>query len=123
MSKIFSTFLFLILFFLIFSLRAQDVDVTGEWELTMETRRGEMTQEVIFAQEGENLTVTMTGMRGDEVTGEGTVKEIQIEWTITRSTPRGEFSMSFTGTVEGDTMSGEVEIGNFGTNEWTAKRK
>ena len=51
------------------------------------------------------------------------VKENQIEWTITRSTPRGEFTMSFSGTVEGDTMSGEVEMGNFGRNEWSATRK
>jgi hypothetical protein len=40
-------------------LLAQDVDVTGDWEMTMETRRGETTRTISFVQEGEKLTVTL----------------------------------------------------------------
>jgi len=122
MSKIHSVFTFIILALLIFSLNAQEVDVTGDWELTMETRRGEMTRDINFVQEGENLTVTMEG-RGGEVTGEGTIKGNDIEWTITRSTPRGEMTMTYTGKVDGDTMSGEVQLGDFGSATWKAVRK
>lgn len=122
MSKIHSVFTFIIFALLIFSLNAQEVDVTGDWELTMETRRGEMTRDINFVQEGENLTVTMEG-RGGEVTGEGTIKGNDIEWTITRSTPRGEMTMTYTGKVDGDTMSGEVQLGDFGSATWKAVRK
>jgi len=123
MSKIHSVFTFIALALLAFSLSAQEVDVTGDWELTMETRRGEMTRDINFVQEGENLTVTMEGRGGGEVTGEGTIKGNNIEWTITRSTPRGEMTMTYTGKVDGDTMSGEVQMGDFGSSEWNAKKK
>lgn len=99
-----------------------DVDVTGDWLLTMTTPQGERTSDVTFVQDGEKLTVTVKSQRG-ESTGEGTVKGNAIEWTITRSTPRGEMTITYNGTVEGDTMSGEVQMGGFGSAEWKATRK
>ncbi|MFB0566306.1 MAG: hypothetical protein ACETWK_11610 [Candidatus Aminicenantaceae bacterium] len=122
MSRIYPTLTFFILALLTLFLSAQEVDVTGDWELTVESPRGEMTRNVKFIQEGENLKVTMESPRGGEATGEGTLKGNEIEWTITRSTPRGEMTMTYTGKVEGDTMSGEVQFGDFGSFEWKATR-
>lgn len=122
MSKNYSIFTFCILVLLAVYLSAQEVNVTGDWEMTTTTPRGERTRDVHFEQEGEKLTVTMQGRRG-EVTAEGTVKGNEIEWTITRSTPRGEFTMTYTGKIEEDTMSGEVQMGDFGSGEWKAKKK
>jgi hypothetical protein len=106
-----------------FTLSAQDVNVTGEWELTSQSPRGERTSAIKFVQEGEKLTVTMEGFQGSETTGEGTIKGNKIEWTISRSTPRGDMVSTYTGTVEGDTMKGEVSRGQRGSSEWTAKKK
>jgi hypothetical protein len=104
-------------------IQAQGTDVSGEWDFTMKTPRGERTSVIKFVQEGEKITVTMQGFRGGEVTGEGTVKGNEIEWTVTRSTQRGEFTVTYKGTVEGDLMSGTAEMGQMGTMEWTAKKK
>ena len=101
---------------------AQDVNVTGDWEMTTQSPRGERTSDIHFEQDGEKLTVTMQ-MMGQEVTAEGTVKGNKIEWSVTRSTQRGDMTISYSGTVEGDTMSGEAQMGNFGAMEWTAKKK
>jgi hypothetical protein len=122
MSKNYSIFTLCFLVLLAVSLSAQEVNVTGDWEITITSPRGERTQDIHFEQEGEKLTVTMQGRRG-EVTAEGTVKGSEIEWSITRSTPRGEFTMTYTGKIEGDTMSGEVKIGGRGPFEWKAKKK
>ena len=103
-------------------LSAQDVVVTGDWELTMETPRGEMTRAIRFEQDGETITVTIEGMQGEEIEGEGTIKGSDIEWTITRDTPRGEFTIIYTGTVEGDTMSGTADISGKRTVDWSAER-
>ena len=105
------------------SLMAQQVSVSGEWELTAQTRNGDVTWKVVFTQEGESLTVAMTGPRGGETKGTGTLKETTIAWTVKVATPRGELEMAYKGVVEGDTMSGEVRRGNIGTAAWTAKRK
>lgn len=123
MSKVKSMIAVLALLFAPFLLLAQGVNVTGDWEMTVTSpQRGDMTWTVHFEQEGEKLTVTMTTQRG-EVKGEGTIKGNEIEWTLTRSTPRGEFTQTFKGKVEGDTMSGEVQMGDFGSMPWKAKKK
>lgn len=99
------------------------VDVSGEWEMSSQTPRGDdMTRTITITQEGEKITVTMPGRQGQELTGEGTIIGNKIEWTISRSTPRGDFTMQYRGTVAGDTMSGEVEVGDRGAMEWTAKK-
>lgn len=123
MLKNYSFFTIFLFVLLIIPLSAQEVNVTGEWELTITSQRGERTQTAKFEQDGENITVTMQGRRGGEMTGEGTIKGNEIEWTITRSTQRGEFTITYTGKVSGDTMEGEVQMGDFGSFEWKASRK
>jgi hypothetical protein len=97
-------------------------NVSGEWDFTMTTPRGEMTSTAKFVQEGEKLTVTMISPRG-ESTGTGTIKGADIEWTVTRETPRGQITITYKGKVEGNTMKGEAQMGDFGTAEWKATKK
>ena len=99
------------------------VNVSGDWTFTMTTPRGERTNDVTFAQDGEKLTVTMKSERGDAA-GEGTVKGEDIEWTVTRQTPRGEMTVNYKGKIaDGNTMEGEAQMGDFGTMQWKATRK
>lgn len=102
---------------------AQDkTDVSGEWDFTMTTPRGEMTSTATFVQAGEKITVTMVSQRG-ESKGEGTLKGADIEWTVTRDTPRGQFTITYQGKVEGASMSGQAQMGDRGTMEWKAAKK
>ena len=107
----------------LFSLPAQDVSVAGEWELVAGTQKGDVTWKVVFALTGETLDVTMTGPRGNEVKGRGTLKGDAIEWSIRVSTPRGDMDVVYKGVVAGDAMTGEVKRGNIGIAAWSAKRK
>ncbi len=101
---------------------AQATDVSGEWELTMETQRGPMTQNLKIVQDGEKITVTMVSQRG-EITGEGTIKGKDIEWSVKRTGRDGnEMTITYKGTVEGTTMSGTVEM-PMGSMEWKATKK
>lgn len=107
---------------------AAAINVTGDWEMTMTSPRGEMKQDLSFIQEGEKLKVTIKSQRG-ETAGEGTVKGDEIEWKITRQTQRGEFSMTYKGkVVDENNMKGTIE-GGFGGGrgqqapEWKAVRK
>ena len=122
MKKTYPFLTILLLLFFAFSLNADEIDVTGDWELVIETPRGEMTQQVKFVQDGDKLTVIMKGQRG-EAKGEGTIEGEKIEWTVTRSTPRGDMTSTYKGEVSGDEMSGEVQLGRFGAAQWKATRK
>jgi len=102
---------------------AQAADVSGEWELTIQSPRGEMTSTAKFVQDGEKLTVTMTGPRGRDTTGEGTIKGNAIQWSVTRTGPEGDaFTIKYSGTVEGNTMSGTAETPR-GSVNWKATKK
>ena len=99
--------------------------IGGVWEMTTQTPQGDMTSDATFVQEGEKIKFTAAGFQGMEMTGEGTVKGQDVEWTVTISAPMGDFVLTYKGKVEADgqTMSGEVQAGDFGAFPWTAKKK
>jgi hypothetical protein len=104
-------------------------DVSGTWELSTPGRGGQMmTRDITIKQEGAKITVTMPGRPGpngepgEPIVGEGTIEGNAIQWTIVRTTPRGEMKMEYKGTVEGDTMKGTSTVMDREI-EWTAKKK
>jgi len=100
---------------------AQDAKVAGSWDLSAPGRDGNvMTQTLTLQQDGTKLTGTLKGQRGDApVTGSITGND--ISFTVTRSTPNGDFKIDYKGTVSGDTMKGTLTV--MGNNvDWTAKR-
>lgn len=106
------------------SLLVMAADISGTWEMTSQSPRGERVSEMTIEQDGDAFTITMEGFRGDEMVGEGTIDGNSVAWSFTMETQRGEFTLSYTGTINDDgTMSGEVAMGDFGTNEWTAVKK
>jgi len=110
---------------LVIPMSALQANVAGDWEMTSEGRQGPRTTNIKIEQDGEKITVTMPGFRGGgEIKAEGTIKGNEIEWTITRpGREGGEFKITYKGKVEGNTMTGTVEMGDFGSREWTAKKK
>ena len=106
------------------SLPALSVDVSGTWEVTSQTPRGdERVSEMTIEQDGDKITVTMPGFRGDEMMGEGTVDGNNIEWKFEISTQRGDMTITYTGTIDGDTIKGMVAMGDFGEMEFSAVKK
>ncbi len=114
---------FSLLFFVMALTAIQGADISGEWQLTIQSPRGPMTIDARFVQEGTKLTVTMTGPRGGESSGEGSIQGETVHWSVRRSTGSGERTVVYTGTVKGTAMSGTADLGDMGTVSWTAVRK
>ncbi|OGD15592.1 MAG: hypothetical protein A2V76_00390 [Candidatus Aminicenantes bacterium RBG_16_63_14] len=115
-------------FLAVLALSAQDVPVKpaaigGVWEMTTQTPQGDMTADATIVQENDKFKFSMVGLQGMEMNGEGTVKGQDVEWTVTISAPMGEFMLVYKGKVDGETMSGEVQAGDFGAFPFTAKKK
>ena len=101
---------------------ADRVDVTGEWEITIQTSEDTFTPTAAFQQDGEKLSGTYKGRFGESKIV-GSVKEKAIQWKVTFSIQGQAVDFNYRGTVESNTaMKGSVEFG-FGSAEWTAKRK
>ena len=95
--------------------------VSGKWKMTSKSARGERTYDVTMEQTGEKLVVTSKDRDGNDVKSEGTVKGADVTWTMKRSTPNGEFVITYKGKVEGKVMSGTSET-PMGTGEWKAEK-
>lgn len=120
-------------FFMVSPLQAQDV--TGDWTLTytMAGRQGqsmERTMEFTFQQDGTTLTgTTVMQMRGRPGGGEapaaqevaiqdGKVEGNQITFSIVRGMGERSMTLTFTGTVSGTTMEGNLTMsGGMGGGE------
>jgi len=109
----------------ILTLAVWAADVSGTWTMSTPGRDGQMMErDITIAQDGNKIKVTMPGFRGgDPITGEGTLEGNAIEWKITRTRPDGqEMTMTYKGTVDGDTMKGTFQMMDREV-EWTAKKK
>jgi hypothetical protein len=98
-------------------------DVSGVWAFTIETANGTGTPTVTFKQDGEKLT----GHYSSQVLGErdftGTIKGNAINFTVEADLQGQAIKVTYSGTVDKDTMKGKVVLGELGEGTFTAKRK
>ena len=99
-------------------------NVTGEWSLVMEAPQGMVSMEIVFAQEGTEVSGTLNGPMGlTELNGE--IEGDEIVFWISVESPDGAFDLIFTGKVEeNNKISGMMESGSGEFSvEFTAERK
>ena len=98
------------------------VAVSGTWNLTVDSPRGSRNGTLELAANGATLKGMWSGERGDREISGGTVEGSAVSWKVVISGPMGEMTMAFTGKLDGDTMSGEVVFGSFGSGIFEATR-
>ncbi|HET9177052.1 MAG TPA: hypothetical protein VFQ24_01705 [Terriglobia bacterium] len=94
--------------------------VAGAWTLTMTGQRGTSEQTLKLEQNGNTVTGTITGRRGDSPV-KGSVTGNELTFSVTRETPRGTFTMNYKATVDGDSMKGTAGNDRFSL-DFTGKR-
>ena len=96
-------------------------DVSGQWNLTIKTRRGPRKGIIFVKQKGEHITVTIPTPQGDR-TGKGKVKKDgKIYWVVKQRTARGILMIRYEGKLNGpDTIKGQVRMGAMGAAPFTA---
>jgi hypothetical protein len=97
-------------------------DVTGAWEMSVDSPQGTMTITANYKQEGETLTGNHVSEMGESPL-KGTVKGNEIAYTLTIDMGGQQLAIEHKGKVEGDTMTGTADVGEMGSMKWTAKRK
>jgi len=102
--------------------KAEKIDVTGIWDMTVESPQGALEVVATLKQEGEKLTGTQASQMG-EAALEGSVVGNEIKYTINIDAGGQQMAIVFAGKVEGDTMNGVFDFGGMGTAAWSAKRR
>ncbi|HEY8459439.1 MAG TPA: hypothetical protein VIM99_03615 [Blastocatellia bacterium] len=103
------------------SASAQATDVTGDWDITINSPQGSRQAKASFKQEGEKLTGGLKRQAGD-LPLEGTVKGKEIKFKYVVKFQEQDLTITLTGAVDGDTMKGDADFGGFAQGDWNAKR-
>ena len=98
------------------------VNVTGTWDMAVEAPQGTMSLTVAFKQEGEKLTGMQSSQMG-EIALEGSVKGTDIAFVVVINMQGQDMTITYTGKIDGDTMSGAIEFGTFGSSTWAGKKR
>jgi hypothetical protein len=100
------------------------LDVAGNWTVTMKSPQSViiMTMDATFTQDKDVIKVSMFAPTGVEMKGEGTIKGQELQWTMANITKPGDISLGFKAKLDGDSMTGEVQMGDLGTVTFSAKK-
>ncbi|HEX9321700.1 MAG TPA: hypothetical protein VF913_06210 [Xanthobacteraceae bacterium] len=88
--------------------------VDGTWNLIMQTPMGERRATFVATSQGGTLTGKQSGDGGTTDIFDGTASGNDVSWKISITNPM-PLTLQFTGTVDGDKMSGTMSAGALGS--------
>jgi hypothetical protein len=100
---------------------AEPANVAGKWNVTLQLESITGHPVILLKQDGEKLTGTYEGRYGQSEL-KGSIKEKEIEFTVSIVAEGMQTQGVFAGKVDGDTMSGEVSYEGAGDGTWSATR-
>ena len=97
-------------------------EVSGIWNLRVESGQGTATPTVVIRQTGDTITGEYQGQMGAAKL-EGTIQGNSIVFFVVLKFRENSFTIQYEGTVDGDAMQGKVSFGDEGSGTWTAVRR
>lgn len=101
-------------------------NAVGNWNLTVETERGKQSVLLVLNQQGDKLTGLLKSLDGnrefDNVALGGSIKGKKINFEMSSKDKEKAAPIIYSGTVEKDSMHGEVDFQGRGKGKWTAVR-
>jgi hypothetical protein len=95
--------------------------IDGKWEITINSPLGAQKATLDLATDGASLTGTQQAAQGSGPLENGKVDGSTLTWSAKISSPM-PMTLDFTGTVDGDKLSGSVKAGSFGSFPFTGSR-
>jgi hypothetical protein len=96
-------------------------DVAGTWECTVHTPMGAQKSTLTINVDGDTLTGTNATAMGTLELEQGKVDGNNASWTMKMTAPM-PMTLEATVTADGDSMTGGVKAGMFGTSKLEATR-
>ena len=93
----------------------------GTWEITINSPMGAVKAKLNLKTEGGILTGTQEAAQGSGPLENGKADGDDLSWSARISSPM-PMTLDFAGKVEGDTLSGTVKAGSFGSFPFNGSR-
>jgi hypothetical protein len=95
--------------------------IAGQWRATLTFARGSAEHMLVFEQQGDSVVGTHFGEYGSGDLA-GTITANQVHFRSSQKIEGQRLSYEFTGTAQGDKMSGTLNMGEYGISQWSAER-
>ncbi len=93
----------------------------GTWNMTMNTPMGEQKGTLTLKSNGDVLEGKMEGGQGAQEIEDGKIDGNSLSWIINMTQPMA-MKLEFSATVDGDGISGDVNLGAFGKATFSGTR-
>jgi L-seryl-tRNA(Ser) seleniumtransferase len=100
---------------------APSTDISGAWDADIEYEVGSAHHRLFLTADGNSVTGSHSGWKfqGDL---RGAIDGSRVQFRTSLPAHGTRLTYRFTGAVEGDKMSGEVSLGEYGVARWQARR-
>lgn len=95
--------------------------IDGRWTVTVSSPMGPLESELEVTSNGGTLTGTQKASGDERQIYNGTANGNEVSWSVDISQPIPA-TLTFTGSVEGDTLQGSVQAGMFGAFPFSGSR-
>lgn len=95
---------------------------TETWNLTIQTPIGPQASVATFVRDGASLGGRIEGRMGGEAITDGRIDGDVLTWVNDVQKP-AKIKLAFTAMIEGDTLTGKVKMGLFGSFNVTGQRQ
>jgi hypothetical protein len=95
--------------------------VDGKWEIVINSPLGAQKAQLELKTDGGTLSGSQQAAQGSGPLENGKVDGNNVSWSAKISSPM-PLTLDFTGTVEGDALSGSVKAGSFGSFPFSGTR-
>ena len=96
-------------------------DVDGTWDTVVKSPLGDQKSTLTVKSDGNTFTGTNAGAMGSVDIDDGKVDGNTISWTMKMTVPM-PMTLDCTATIDGDTLTGSVGAGAFGSFPMTGTR-
>ncbi len=96
-------------------------NVDGVWNTVTNTPMGPQSATITLATDGNSLTGNMAGAQGVINIEDGAVDGDSLSWKANITSPM-PMTLEFSATVNGDEISGNVQLGAFGNASFSGTR-
>ncbi|MFH1940750.1 MAG: amidohydrolase family protein [bacterium] len=94
------------------------VNVSGTWDVDVTSPMGEVSVTISLKQSGSEVTGEFKSEMGSYSIYDGSVNGNKIQFSVKLPIGEQPVELVFTGTVEGDSMEGTIDLGEMGSAEW-----
>jgi len=96
-------------------------EIDGTWNCTMDTPMGAGKVVLTLATNGDELSGKLVSDQGTMEFDGGKVDGNKLSWTVSIEQPM-PMQIDTTATIEGDTLTGQAQLGSFGSAALTGSR-